>query len=127
MQHLSLGEGARRDFFTCLGIWLTLELIAFGLMPAIGFNHISFSPTNPWFWASVALGIGGSFLLASASRLVGSFRNHTSKAKRLAGMLSGRLVNWVALAGVAFPLLIVSLNLFYWAFSIFTNQSDSAV
>lgn len=126
MQHLSLSEGARRDFFTCLGIWLTLELIAFGLMPAIGFNHISYSPSSPWFWTSVALGIGGSFLLASASRLVGSFRNHASKAKRWAGMLSGRLVNWVALAGVAFPLLIVSLNLFYRVFSIFTNPSDSA-
>ncbi len=126
MQHPSLNEGARRDFFTCLGIWLTLELIAFGLMPAIGFDHISLSQTNPWFWASVALGIGGSFLLAAASRLVGASRNSASKAKRWAGMLSGRLVNWVALAGVAFPLLIVSMNLFYRLFAIFTSQSDSA-
>ncbi|BAU40940.1 hypothetical protein [Leptolyngbya sp. O-77] len=127
MQHLSLSEGARRDFFTCLGIWLTLELIAFGLMPAIGFNHISFSHTNPWFWASVVLGMGGSFLLASASRLVGASRASTSKAKRWTGMLSGRLVNWVALAGVAFPLLIVSMNLFYRLFAIFTSQGDGTV
>ncbi|GAB4147837.1 MAG: hypothetical protein Fur0046_26200 [Cyanobacteria bacterium J069] len=127
MHYLSLSESARRDFFTCLGIWLTLELIAFGLMPAIGFDRISFSQTSSWFWASVALGIGGSFLLASASRLVGVSRTSPSKAKRWLGMLSGRLVNWVALAGVAFPLLIVSLNLFYRLFALFTGQGNSAI
>jgi hypothetical protein len=105
-----MNESARKDLLSCIGVWLALEIVCFGLLPVVGLARSTVN-INPWFVASVPLGIGGAFLLASSSHLAESDRRETRWQKRLTA-LSTALVSWVGLLGIGFPILVMSLLIF---------------
>ncbi|WAL60313.1 hypothetical protein [Thermocoleostomius sinensis] len=110
-----MNELARKDLFTCLGAWLALELVCFGLLPGIGLNRSNVN-IEPWFIASIPLGIGGAFLLASSTHFLEGDRPETWWQKRLT-QVSAVLVSWAGLLGISFPLLVMSLLIFIELFA----------
>lgn len=102
-----MNELARKDLMTCLGIWLALEIIGFGLIPAIVSASVA-QPDN-WFLISLPLGIGGAFLMASGTQLTFNALERESRIqKRLIHLLSF-LTSWAGLLGIGFPLLVISM------------------
>lgn len=107
-----MSDLARKDFFVCLGVWLALEIVCFALLPALRLGQTRAS-LQPWFLASLLLGVGGAILAASSTQLGDFFQHQTSFIRnRWLQSLFVLLVSWLGLLGIAFPLLIISLQLF---------------
>jgi hypothetical protein len=107
-----MGDFARKDFFVCLGIWLALEIICFALFPALQLGQTRAS-LQPWFLVSLLLGIGGAILTASSTQLGDFFQHQTFfiRSKFLQALFV-LVLSWLGLLGIAFPLLVISLQLF---------------
>lgn len=109
-----MNELARKDLFTCLGIWLALELVSFGLLPAIGLSA-STVKTDTWFILSLPLGIGGAVLMASSTQLSSEIYAHQDSHRASHNPIQPiffsvleSLTSWIGLLGIGFPLLILS-------------------
>ncbi len=107
---------AQKDLFACLGIWLVLEIISFGVLPAIGLTQPNLHLEN-WLIASLPLGIGGAFLFASSTRIVTS-PVHVNHPRRVRRDRFALISSWVGLLGIGFPILVISLQIFAKLFSI---------
>lgn len=107
----AISETFRRDFLMGLGIWLGLEFIAFGLFPAAGVVQTG-ARYQGWFLLSLVFGILGAFLLALSPMWIARDRQRSNKATRHLLVFGWRLVAWLGLAGIAFPLLMLSYELF---------------
>lgn len=123
MQH-SLNELTRRDFFVCLGIWLSLELLAFVLLPTLKLVQMG-DRTQLWLGSSLVLGIGGALLLAMGARLVALAPAGSNRPQRILRRVVGLLANWLGLIGIAFPLFTASVELFITLFATLAGQSSS--
>jgi hypothetical protein len=102
-----MNELARRDLMTCLGTWLALEIVGFGILPTI----VSSSPTQMenWFLLSLPLGIGGAFFTASGTQLfTHATAQETRVQQRLFYLLSG-LSSCLGLVGIGFPLVVITV------------------
>jgi hypothetical protein len=110
-----MNEPARKDLFTCLGAWLALELVCFGLLPGVGLVRSEIN-TEPWFIASIPLGIGGAFLLASSTHFLEGDRPETRWQKLLTNV-SASLISWAGLLGISFPILVMSILIFVELFA----------
>lgn len=104
-----MNELARKDLLTCLGIWLALEIVGFGLLPAIGLGRSSLN-IEPWLVASLPLGIGGAFLLSSSTQISSKLgRLHPENRSQTSAMkLSSFFLSWLGLIGIGFPLVITT-------------------
>lgn len=104
-----MNELARQDLLTCLGTWLALEVVGFGLLPAIGLGRSNLN-IEPWLVVSLPLGIGGAFLLASSTQILSKLiRLHQeNRSQKIAMKLSSLLLSWVGLIGIGFPILITT-------------------
>lgn len=119
-----MNELAKKDLFVCLGIWLALEVISFGILPAIGFQQPGLD-TDPWFLFSLPLGIGGAFLMASSTQLRDSGFRHTEtrsvaahqSSRRLPAPLLATFAAWLGLLGMAYPILVMSFKVFTGIFT----------
>lgn len=123
---------ARRDLFVCLGIWLALEVICFGFLPAVHMDQTR-SSLQGWFGMSLLLGIGGAVSMASGRQLADFWRAE-SQAESQAGSQARwprapaksrsrqrwqqrfqaatvGLVSWLGLFGIGFPLFVISLQI----------------
>jgi hypothetical protein len=109
----------KRDFLVCLAIWLTLEGICFLILPLLGV--ISFEDSiSQWFLPSIVIGIAGASIFALSTQLfmvpLPSIKSSPKKAQvrllRWGRVLLGGLAAWIGLAGVAFPLLVISARFF---------------
>jgi hypothetical protein len=103
---------SRKDLFVCLGIWLSFEVIGFGILPALGLGQ----PRNSlqsWFVISLLLGIGGAVLTAASSQLAEFLQSEQSflRQRRLQSMTVS-FVSWLGLFGIGFPLFVISLQIF---------------
>ncbi len=109
---------SRKDLFVCLGIWLALEVICFGILPAMGLTQPR-SSLQSWFWISLLLGIGGAVLIALSSQLAEFLQAEPSilpqPQLRSAAV---RLVSWLGLFGIGFPLFVISLQVFHQLFGL---------
>ena len=106
-----MNELARKDLFTSLGIWLALEIVSFGLLPAIGFVS-STVKTDTWFIVSLPLGIGGAALMASSAQLSSELYSHRlsySSVQPVFLSVLEALTSWLGLLGIGFPLLTLSV------------------
>lgn len=112
----AISETFRRDFLMGLGIWLGLEFIAFGLLPMAGAIQTG-SRYQGWFLLSLVFGIMGAFLLALSPMWIARDRQRPNKTARYLLIFGWRLVAWFGLAGIAFPLLMLSYELFALLFS----------
>ncbi|WP_416675076.1 hypothetical protein [Egbenema bharatensis] len=92
---------------TCLGIWLALEIIGFGLIPAI--VSASPIPTDDWFLLSLPLGIGGAFFMASGTQLMIYALEQESQIRLRLVQLLSVLTSWAGLIGIGFPLMVMSV------------------
>lgn len=101
-----MSELARRDLLTCFGVWLALEIVGFGLLPAVGLARSEVN-TEPWLVVSLPLGIGGAFLLASSTQLLGRVHQENHPHPILM-KLSSTLLSWMGLIGIGFPILITT-------------------
>ena len=101
-----MNELARRDLLTCFGIWLALEIVGFGLLPAIGLARSEFN-IEPWLIVSLPLGIGGAFLLASSTQMLGRV-HQDDRSQQIMMKISSTLLSWVGLIGIGFPILITT-------------------
>jgi hypothetical protein len=109
---------SRKDLFTCLGIWLALEVICFGILPAMGLAQPR-SSLQSWFWISLLLGIGGAVLMAGSSQLA-EFLESKPSALRQPVLRSAAvgLVSWLGLFGIGFPLFVISIQIFNQLFGL---------
>lgn len=107
-----MNELARKDLLICLGIWLVLEIISFGILPALGIQIPGLYQT--WFSLSIPLGIGGAALLASSPQLQDLAMTRPSRLTRLLAPIA----SWLGLLGVGYPILVISLAI---TSSIFTK------
>lgn len=106
-----MGDLARKDFFVSLGAWLALEIICFVLLPALQLGQTRAS-LQPWFLASLLLGVGGALLTASGTQLSDFFQNQTFFVRnKFLQALFVLLVSWLGLLGIGFPLLVISMQL----------------
>lgn len=120
MSTASTHETARRDFFTCLGIWLSLEILVFAVQPLVGLAVLSDS-LMLWFVASLVLGIGGAFLLSFGAQILLKSRLTSDRSRRITRSLLGQLVSWLGLLGIAFPLLVMSIGIFTNVVTVLTR------
>jgi len=104
-----MNELVRRDLLTCLGIWLALEIVGFGLLPAVGLGRSKVN-IEPWLVASLPLGMGGAFLLASSTQILRKLtrRPQENRFQNITIRLSGILLSWVGLIGIGFPIVITT-------------------
>ena len=109
---------ARKDFFVCLGVWLSLEIICFAFLPALRLGQTRDS-LQSWFLVSLLLGVGGAILTAGSTQLGDFFQDQTPFVRnKLLQNLFVLLVSWLGLFGISFPLLVISLQLFSKLFEI---------
>lgn len=107
-----MSDLARKDFFVCLGVWLSLEIICFALLPAFQLGQTRAS-LQPWFLVSLLLGVGGAILTASSTQLGDFFQNQTFFIhNKFLQNIFILLVSWLGLLGIGFPLLVMSMQLF---------------
>ena len=120
MNKFSIREVAQRDILTALGLWLTLEVICFAILPALKFIEPG-DRLRAWFMTSVPLGILGSFTVGVSSHLLIRFnqlrypesKHHPRKTFLLA---LGQLIGLLGLGGVGFPAAMVIAEFFLQAF-----------
>jgi uncharacterized membrane protein YccC len=115
-----INETARRDFFTCLGIWLSLEVLVFAVLPLVGLAQLS-GGLMLWFVASLALGIVGAWLLSWGALMLLKSRPTGDRSRRVSQALLGQLLSWFGLMGIAFPLLVMSIEIFTNVFTTLTR------
>lgn len=108
---LHTSETFRRELLTGLGIWLCLELVAFAVFPGLGIIQLG-DRLKGWLALSFVFGLGGAFLLALCPRYIECDRQRSNKIARHLRIGLWRLMAWAGLAGVAFPLLMLSYELF---------------
>jgi hypothetical protein len=113
-----MNSQSRKDLFVCLGIWLSLEVICFGILPALGLAQPR-SSIQDWFVISLFLGIGGAVLMAGSRQLSDflqsehSFLRHPHLRRIMVGLLG-----WLGLFGIGFPLFVISLQIFNQLFGL---------
>jgi len=109
---------SRKDLFVCLGIWLSLEVICFGILPALGLTQPRSSLQN-WFVISLFLGIGGAVLMAGSRQLSDFLQSEHSflRQPHLRAIMVG-LLGWLGLFGIGFPLFVISLQIFSQLFGL---------
>lgn len=116
-----INETARRDFFTCLGIWLSLEVLVFAVLPLVGLAQLS-GGFMLWFALSLALGMVGALVLSWGVRMLLKSRPTGDRPRRrVFQALLGQLLSWVGLLGIAFPLLVMSIEIFTNVFAALTG------
>lgn len=120
MSTVLVNEAARRDFFICVGIWFSLEMLVFGVLPLVGLAPL---PGDRLLWlpTSLVLGIVGAFLLSLGMWLGLKSRASRDRLPRYVGLLLSQLTSWLGLVGIAFPLLVMSIGIFTSTFSILTR------
>jgi hypothetical protein len=90
----------------CLLIWLGLELLCFGILPLL--TIIQFESSSQWFALSVALGILGILCFVASSYITLTTSDRQKRSHRSLQWLTGRAMAWLGLAGIAFPLFVIS-------------------
>lgn len=96
----------QRDLLFCLLIWFGLELLCFGILPLL--KIIQFEPSSPWFALSVALGILGILCFVASSYITLTAGDRQQRSHRSLQWLTGRAMAWLGLAGIVFPLFVIS-------------------
>lgn len=118
INRLPVNNLARKDLFVCLGIWLAFEIICLILPPVLRLAPQQITPET-WFIASFPFGIGGSCLMAVGTQLTLLADAQRKIVKRIPLALLAILAGWVGLLGIAFPLFIVSVQIFVSLFAAF--------
>ncbi|HEY9646677.1 MAG TPA: hypothetical protein V6C88_09920 [Chroococcidiopsis sp.] len=103
-----LNQHIKRDFIVCLCIWFGLEVIGFVILPLAGATDIG----KDWFIPSVLLGILGAFLFALSSQVILTVPYQQQRVFKVLQWLVGIIFAWLGLAGVAFPLLVMGVQIF---------------
>lgn len=70
MNNFTVDELTKKDFLTCIGMWLVLEVVCFLIFPALKFVQTPEERLRAWFITSIPLGIGGALLSAASSRFL---------------------------------------------------------
>ncbi len=118
MFRAAMNDLARKDFFVSLGIWLALEVVCFGILPLLRITA-PWKELQPWFLLSLLAGIGGAILTAGSSQLTDFLRSQDffAKKRKLSALLAGS-ISWLGLLGIAFPLFVISLQIFGKIFGV---------
>ncbi|MBE9182223.1 hypothetical protein IQ268_27020 [Oculatella sp. LEGE 06141] len=104
-------EQVKKDILTCLGIWLTLELICFTILPLIELVTPG-DRFQTWFLISLPMGVGGSLLTGIGTHLFWLLGNPTNLLLKALLWLIKQISVWVGLLGIAFPLLVICIEFF---------------
>lgn len=111
MAPVSLNRQTKRDFQVCLVIWFVLELVCFLLIPALGVVPFA-TGSGPWLSWSIALGLGGALLFAVSSQILITLPTQNRYWRKIGQRLGGMALAWLGLAGVIFPILVLSRRVF---------------
>lgn len=100
-----------KDFFSAFLVWLLLEVFSFILLPSfqlIGPEH----KFRTWIMISVPLGVIGALLVGFSSQFIFLCheRMHNRDLKWVLIWL-GQIGGWLGLIGVAFPLIVMCIEL----------------
>jgi len=107
----STNETFRRDLLIGLGVWLGLEIVAFGIVPGLGLIQPG-ERLQKWLYLSILFGLIGALLLALSPQYVAHDRLRRNKLVGWSWIFVWRILAWLGLAGLAFPLLMLSYELF---------------
>lgn len=113
---LHTSETFRRDLFVGFGIWVCLELIAFAVLPGLGITQPG-DRLQGWLIVSLLAGLGGIFALALCPQYIERDRQHPNRWVRVFSVVGWRILAWIGFIGLAFPLLMISYELFTAMFS----------
>jgi hypothetical protein len=105
-RQFSLNRHTKRDFIACLCIWMALTLICFAFLPLVGVIE----PADEWFPLSFGLGAVGSLLFAISSQVILNADQRHNWFLRLLQWLVGIVFAWAGIIGVAFPLLVIAMQ-----------------
>ncbi len=123
MSNFSLKEAAKRDFLTSLGLWAAIEVISFGICPAIGIVRPE-ERFRLWFSWSIPLGIGGAFLIALSSQLMADNYTQAPSNNRVFMTWVAQIGGWLGIVGILFPFMMVSTEFLAQSFEqIYKQQS----
>ncbi len=100
----SFGDQSNKDFRACLGAWVVMEIVGFGIMPLI--KVVPSENVGRWFLLSLPLGLGGAFLVGLTSDFVNRSQSDDFVGSRRAWSWIGQIGSWFGLAGVGFPMII---------------------
>lgn len=109
---------ARKDFLISLGIWMALEMICFVFLPVLGLIEPD-SKLQSWFYATFPLGILGAFLIGFSSGFIAVSSRYGTRLMQGVKALLGEIISLIGIVGIAFPLLVASMELFSNAFKDF--------
>jgi hypothetical protein len=112
MNNFYLDEIQRKDLFTALSLWVTVELVSFILFPALGLIQPAGATLRAWFFLSVPFGIGGAILISMTSRFLAVMNDKIQREYRFIYAFLGQFGGWIGLAGVMFPFLMVCIEFF---------------
>jgi hypothetical protein len=107
---VQMNDLARKDLFVCLGIWLALETVCFGLLPLLQLG-LPKASLQTWFLLSLLLGVGGAVLMASSTQLAEFLQLHNTARGRFSRSAVVSLVSWLGLIGIGFPLFVMSMQI----------------
>lgn len=111
MNHFSFDDIQRKDLFTALGLWLTVELVSFVFFPLVGLINPG-ARLRTWFLISIPLGVGGALLMSLSSRFMAIASETNQKSSKPMYRLLGQFGGWIGLAGIMFPFYMVCVEFF---------------
>jgi hypothetical protein len=111
MANLTAHSQAKKDVLSCLGIWLTLELICFTVLPLLELLRPG-DRFQTWFIISLPMGVGGALLAGIGTQLPFLVSDRPNRLVRSLLWIAQQLSVWLGLTGMAFPLLVVCIEVF---------------
>lgn len=110
MNNFSVDELTKKDFLTCLGMWIVIELVCFLLFPALKFVQAPGDLLRTWFITSIPLGLGGAFLSAASSRFLAIANDGERRSDRGSKILIGQIMGLLGILGIGFPLFVIGFE-----------------
>jgi hypothetical protein len=111
MNYFSFDDIQRKDLFTALGLWLTIELVSFVFFPLVGLINPG-ARLKTWFLISLPLGVGGAMLISLSSRFMAIATEQVQKSSKPIYRILGQFGGWIGLAGILFPFYMVCVEFF---------------
>lgn len=100
---------AWRQTFNSLKGWIILEVICFGLLPALKLIDTR-ARMDGWFIPSIIAGLVGASLLGLSSELLRVVEDRLSGTQKKPLVVLGRVASLVGIAGVGLPLFLVGIE-----------------
>jgi hypothetical protein len=115
---LAMNSPAKREFLICVSVWLALELICLAIVFRSPYEQ---RVENIWLILSLPFGILGSLMITFSPRLAVSTDRSHPRFIRFLSALQTMMLAWLGFLGIAFPLVVIAIQIFLRIFSRFPS------